>query len=115
METNTTVLAVIGIIFFVLALVAIFRFDKVKNTFEGLGFKFDITGSRENKGKKTRQSSSTDIDEEPAPSGKSSIKVGGSVSDSELFSKGSSESTVDVEKDVKKSKLRSEGGRSNKR
>lgn len=109
METNATVVAVLGIIFLVLALVAIFRFDTVKNKFEGPGFKFDISGSRETKKKRTEQDAPEDVDE-PEPSGKSSINIGGGVYNSELYSKGSSESAVDVKKDVKKSKIRSEGG-----
>lgn len=109
MESNSIVVAVLGIIFFVLALVAIFRFDKVKNTFEGLGFKFGITGSRANSTKKTKQDSSKEI-ADAAPSGKSSIKIGGKVSRSRVSSKASRESTVDIKKDVEESKIESKGG-----
>jgi len=109
METNTTAVAVIGIIIFVLALVTIFRFDKVKNTFEGFGLKLGITGSRESKEKKSKQGSLKDIGE-PEPSGKSSVKIGGKVSDTRISSRSSNESEVDIKKDVERSKIDSKGG-----
>lgn len=109
MENSTIIAAVIVIVFFVLALVAIFRFDKVKNTFEGLGFKFGISGSRENKEEKTKQGSSKSRGE-PASGGKSSIKIGGKVTDSRISSRSSNESEVEIKKDVEGSKIDSKGG-----
>ena len=46
MDNNTVITAVIGVIFLVLALVAIFRFDKVKHSLEIFGIKMGISGSR---------------------------------------------------------------------
>jgi len=106
MENNTTIVAAIAIVFFVLALVAIFRFDKVKNTFEGLGFKINIAGSKE---KKTKRSTSKDGDK-AGQGGKATIKVGRDVKNSKLRAKSSHESGVDVKQDVEDSDIDVQGG-----
>jgi hypothetical protein len=105
METGNIVIAIVVLVFFVLALVAIFRYDKVKNTFEGLGLKLGITGSRGRK--RTKEDSSKN---DATTGGKSSIKIGGKVSGSNVSSISSGESDIDIKKDVEKSKVRSKGG-----
>ena len=114
MESNTVVVAVLAIVFFVLALVAIFRFDKVKNTFEGLGFKINVAGSRENKDNKTKKDSPKSTNRS-ATKGKSKVSVGGNIDDSQVLSDGADESLVDVKGDVKGSTIRSEAGKRSKR
>ena len=107
MDNNTVITAVIGVIFLVLALVAIFRFDKVKHSLEIFGIKMGISGSR-NTEKQKRGAQSAG---EPARSQNASIKVGGNVTESTLSAESPEDSQIDVKKNVKKSKLQAKGGK----
>lgn len=107
MDNNTIITAVIGIIFLVLALVAIFRFDKVKHSLEIFGIKLGISGSK-NADKPKQGSQDTG---EIARSPNASIKVGGNVTESTLSAESPESSQIDVKKNVRKSKLRAKGGK----
>ena len=112
MDTNTVIIgAVLAIVFLVLALVAIFRFDKVKNTFEIFGMKIGIWGSKADENNRPRRGPSKDI-RQLGHHGKASIKIGGSVANSRISAESSTESEVDIRKDVKQSDIRAKGGQS---
>lgn len=110
MDSNTILVIVVALVFLVLALVAIFRFDKVKHNLEIFGIKIGIAGSKASETKKTRQGPVKDPGES-AQNGKASIKIRGNVTGSELSAESSGDSEIEVGKDVKKTRIHAKGGK----
>ncbi|MGE5221308.1 MAG: hypothetical protein ACM3PY_02650 [Omnitrophica WOR_2 bacterium] len=116
MDTTLIIALAVLAVFLILALVALFRFDSVKNTFEGLGFKMGISGTKRKASTSTK--SSQILTEErsdrtqDATGGSAAVTIGGKVTDSLVSASGSEKGRIKVEEDVKKSDLISSGRKS---
>jgi hypothetical protein len=114
MDTTLIIALAVLVVFLILALVALFRFDSVKNTFEGLGFKMGITGTKRKAADKSSQKSTGERGE-PARNeagGSAGVNIGGKVTDSLVSASGSEKGKIKVEKDVKESDLIASGRKS---
>lgn len=107
MDSDVIIILVVIIVFFVLAIIAMYKYDTVKQTLEVIGIKFGIEGTVNSSEKKNEETETTMVNDSKEL-GKSSIKVGGEVVNSELTAKSRNKSEVEIAKDVKESGVYSE-------
>ena len=114
MSDTVIALIVVAAVFLIIALVIAFRFDSVKNSFQGPGgVKFDISGSRRQSRRNNRESQESDQSKETVHSGgTASISIGGQVDASNLTANAASGGRIEVRKDVNDSDLLVRGGES---
>ena len=107
MSETALLIIVLAVIFLVLALVAIFRYDSVQNVLEVLGIKLRIQGkrSRKNGKDKARQEIGSEKEPESSVTPRSTLTVGGGVADSNLQSESAGDASVDIGEGVDRSSL----------
>lgn len=114
MDTTLVIALAVLAVFLILALVALFRFESVKNTFEGLGFKMGISGTKRKASTKSRQKGMEERSEraQEEPGGTAAVNIGGKVTGSRVSASGSEKGRIKIEEDVKKSDLIASGKKS---
>jgi hypothetical protein len=105
---------VLIVVFFILAIVVIFRFDSVKNTFEGLGFKLGISGTKKTAANRDKENNRSEEKDSQESGSKAAVNIHGKVSSGSLVNAIGSQSSIKVGKDVLDSDLNAKGDKSAK-
>jgi len=111
MSEMTMILTIaLAIVFLVLALVAMLKYDSVKHFFKAFGFEIGIHGETDHKNRTKKAKQDSDRPRS-FDSGKASVKIGGTVSGSSVAAEGSGEGHIEIGKDMSTTRLRARGTR----